>query len=84
MLAGKAYLLFQKFLIRGAYRYVDCCPKPLSQQMQQALNEATSELPTTKLDNDFFDEVLRLAEDVMLEDLFKPFFASKFYKEYPK
>jgi hypothetical protein len=83
-LAGKAYLLFQKFLTQNAYRFIDCCPRVLAQTMEEELNAATKENPTKQITNTFFDEALRIAEEKMLEDLFTPFFNSTYFAEYPR
>jgi hypothetical protein len=82
-LAGKAYLLFQKYLKVGAYRQINVCPNEMISKMDAELTEATQETPTVEIQNSFFDEAVAIVEDVMADHLFKPFFASEFFEKYP-
>jgi len=81
-LSGKAYLLFKKFLAKDAYRLIDCITEQMREELEKQLNLMIDDPTKVNIDHDFFDNVMEKVEDVMQQELFKPYFHSKFHEQY--
>jgi len=79
-LGGKGYLLYQKFLSKDAYRKIDCVTDAMRAPLEVTLAKVLE--GEEKIEFNFFDVVLDIVEDLMNEELFVPFFRSKFYGQY--
>jgi len=79
-LGGKGYLLYQKFLSKNAYRKIDCVNDVMRDPLESKLAKMVD--GEEKIEYTFFDEVLDRVEEVMNDNLFLPFFHSKFYDQY--
>jgi len=82
-LGGKGYLLYQKFLSKDAYRKIDCVNDTMREPLEAKLNKLVEDGGSEeKIDSNFFDSILERVEEVMNEELFIPFFHSKFNYQY--
>jgi hypothetical protein len=80
-LTGKAWLLFQKYLKRGGYRYIECCPDTDLDAMETTL-KASMEEDGKPIEANFFDAIIVNIEEALIQNLFSPFFKSEFYVQY--
>ena len=83
-MVSSAYLLYQKFLIPGAYIQVNSLPNSLVVEAVETIKENMDNIDSnvTKMNNKVFDEIQRNLEDKLAVDLFSNFFKSKFYVGY--
>ena len=80
-LTAKAFLLYQKFIKPGAYRYVKFISKEQREQIGKLLDEAMKEDGAT-VPRDIFDDIMEEVETLLIQRVFKGFKSSEFYVEY--
>jgi len=82
-LPGKACILYQKFIIPNAYLYIDCFTEEQREKIKVIVDMVMQdEEAKGNVDPTLFDDMLDCVEQVMLTELFIPFFQSKFYDIY--
>jgi hypothetical protein len=80
--AGRAYLLYKKFIEHGSYINVSCISEEARTSLETTLAAEMQEErrpDSTEVTVDVFNDVLTEIEDNLAEKLFKPFFKSEFY-----
>jgi hypothetical protein len=78
---AKASLLYQKFIKIDAYRYIEFISKEQRDRIAMLLEEGMLE-NAAPVPKDIFDEILDTTESLLVQRVFKGFYASVFYREY--
>src|SRR5688572_1897583 len=84
-MAGKAWLLFQKYLEVNCYIHVPCITDEQRDQLREKIQKAITAVEEDKEPEDLttvFNEVIEEIEPKLKKQLLKPFLKSYFYKEF--
>jgi hypothetical protein len=88
---SRAYLMFGKFLKKGAYMQVDCITQEQKDEVEKVIEEAVAEMEKGESGDsskvvplNLFDGMIETVQLELLHSLLKPFKKSEYYLQYCK